>query len=321
MPVAADLPARGCRHGDAFLAEHPRRNMWVGASDRLHDPRQPGRAVVPRLVPRQDRRQGPALRQGRPALRLATSSSPRDDDADRGAHGMFDDKAHAHDPWSWASMNRSPLAAGPRSAAAAAAAALWRRRTVTDRDTPRVDGFAPIEDYACARRRPDRRAGRRRRADRLVAGADAWTPRRCSRRCSTRTRRLLELAPTSAYTVDAPLLGDSNVLETTFRTDTGIVPRDRCPHLGAAGPLPWGELVRRVEGVDGKVAMRWACARAPGSARPALDAAARRATIVLHFGDQHLALRCLRHRRAATSAGDQVAGRSPQRRAASGCSR
>jgi hypothetical protein len=29
---------------------------------------------------------------------------PRDADIDRGAHGMFDDSAHPHDPWSAISM-------------------------------------------------------------------------------------------------------------------------------------------------------------------------------------------------------------------------
>jgi len=52
---------------------------------------------------------------------------PRDDDADRGSHGMFDARAHAHDPWSAASMHRWQIAAG-LAGVAATAGALWRSR-------------------------------------------------------------------------------------------------------------------------------------------------------------------------------------------------
>jgi hypothetical protein len=38
--------------------------------------------------------------------------APRDDDADRGAHGVFDDEAHSQDPVLWASMHRGALLAG-----------------------------------------------------------------------------------------------------------------------------------------------------------------------------------------------------------------
>jgi hypothetical protein len=50
---------------------------------------------------------------------------PRDEDLDAGAHGMFDAKAHARDPWSWLSMRRAPAAL---AAGALGALALVRRR-------------------------------------------------------------------------------------------------------------------------------------------------------------------------------------------------
>jgi hypothetical protein len=49
----------------------------------------------------------------------------RDDDVDAGAHGMFDDKAHERDPWSWVSMHRAAFGAG---AVVAAAAVIGRAR-------------------------------------------------------------------------------------------------------------------------------------------------------------------------------------------------
>ena len=54
--------------------------------------------------------------------------APKDDDADRGSHGMFDEKAHGSDPWSWTSMHRVPVAAAAVGAVGAALAATLRRR-------------------------------------------------------------------------------------------------------------------------------------------------------------------------------------------------
>jgi hypothetical protein len=54
--------------------------------------------------------------------------TPRDEDADRGSHGMFDDRSHAHDPWSWASMRRARLLAGAAGLLVAGAVARRRAR-------------------------------------------------------------------------------------------------------------------------------------------------------------------------------------------------
>jgi hypothetical protein len=52
---------------------------------------------------------------------------PQDEDHDRGAHGMFDDRAHARDPWSAASMNRLPFLLA--ATAIAALVTIRARRT------------------------------------------------------------------------------------------------------------------------------------------------------------------------------------------------
>src|SRR3954466_4265320 len=111
MPVAPifqpEVPARAVR----FVAEHPRRNLWVGtptAKTILGNRLAPwfvdwylGRkGVQGQLSDVDGRRYGSNVEQ------------PRDDAVDAGAHGMFDDKAHARDPWSWASMHRRALGAG-----------------------------------------------------------------------------------------------------------------------------------------------------------------------------------------------------------------
>lgn len=58
-------------------------------------------------------------------------------------------------------------------------------------------------------------------------------------------------------------VGSSNVLRTTFRTSTGTVTVTDALVTGVAGRLPWLELARRIDGVEGEVPMRWAVV--PGS--------------------------------------------------------
>jgi hypothetical protein len=67
-----------------------------------------------------------------------------------------------------------------------------------------------------------------------------------------------DLAPEGAYDVERQYLRDTNVLETTFRSASGVV------RVTDAMALPDGrqleasrELVRRVEGLSGRVPVRW----------------------------------------------------------------
>ena len=125
MPVAPifqpELPARAVR----YLADHPRRNMWVGASTAATIL---GNRVAPWLL---DWYLGKSGVKGQLTTKAArdtgpTCSNPKTSEHDRGAHGMFDDQAHTRDPWSAASMKRRPLVLS--ATATAALAALWARR-------------------------------------------------------------------------------------------------------------------------------------------------------------------------------------------------
>ncbi|GBQ66455.1 glycosyl hydrolase [Ameyamaea chiangmaiensis NBRC 103196] len=49
---------------------------------------------------------------------------------------------------------------------------------------------------------------------------------------------------------------DSNVLETTFHTPTGVARLTESLNSGHAGRLPWAELARRLEGIEGSVRFR-----------------------------------------------------------------
>ncbi|OBK30755.1 glycoside hydrolase [Mycobacterium asiaticum] len=73
----------------------------------------------------------------------------------------------------------------------------------------------------------------------------------------------LELSPSEPFTSRRRYLPQTNVLETTFDTDSGRVRVIDALNIGLDGRLPWTELVRRVEGVEGEVAMRWRVA--PGT--------------------------------------------------------
>ncbi len=128
MPVAPIFQPEVAARAIRYLADHPRRNLWVGASTA-------GTILGNRLIPgaldwylgrtgvssQTTDRQGP--RYG------SNVFTAKDDEQDRGSHGMFDDQAHTSDPWSAVSMRRAPILAGVAgSLGAAALLALARSR-------------------------------------------------------------------------------------------------------------------------------------------------------------------------------------------------
>jgi hypothetical protein len=128
QPVAPifqpELPARAVR----FVAEHPRRTMWVGVSTAYTIL---GNRVAPWFL---DWYLG---RTGVKGQLTADDASPDDPvdlwepaDADRdfGANGRFTDRSWHHDPQIWASRHHGALAAAGAGVLAVAAAALGRRR-------------------------------------------------------------------------------------------------------------------------------------------------------------------------------------------------
>ena len=73
----------------------------------------------------------------------------------------------------------------------------------------------------------------------------------------------LELAPAEPARTTRRYLPGTDVLETTHVTGSGTVRVVDALNTGGAGRLPWTELARRVEGVAGRVPMRFAVA--PGT--------------------------------------------------------
>jgi GH15 family glucan-1,4-alpha-glucosidase len=65
------------------------------------------------------------------------------------------------------------------------------------------------------------------------------------------------LAPVGKYEAARRYLGRTNVLETTYRTGGGVVRVTEALTLQDGGLLPWVELARRVEGLEGSVSLEW----------------------------------------------------------------
>ncbi|MBV8561470.1 MAG: glycoside hydrolase family 15 protein [Actinobacteria bacterium] len=65
------------------------------------------------------------------------------------------------------------------------------------------------------------------------------------------------LAPTDRFEAARRYLGRTNVLETVLRTRSGVVRVTEALTLQDGGLLPWVELARRVEGVEGEVELAW----------------------------------------------------------------
>lgn len=61
------------------------------------------------------------------------------------------------------------------------------------------------------------------------------------------------LTPRDAFTIERDYLPDSNVAYTIFKTDSGVVRLTESLNSGNAGRLPWSELARRLDGVEGEV--------------------------------------------------------------------
>ena len=67
------------------------------------------------------------------------------------------------------------------------------------------------------------------------------------------------IAPADAFEGQQQYRANSNVLETRFVTATGSAKLTESMNSGSAGRLPWCELARRVDGVEGRTTFRMEC--------------------------------------------------------------
>ncbi len=111
MPVPPIYQPEVCARAVAFVAEHPRRSMWVGLPTALTIL---GNRIAPALLDRYLARtnvQGQQSPQHDPPGDTSNTWEPAYG-AEVEAHGSFDDQAHAHSPELWVSQHRGLLAAG-----------------------------------------------------------------------------------------------------------------------------------------------------------------------------------------------------------------
>ncbi len=121
--------------------------------------------------------------------------------------------------------------------------------------TPKRDGDAlPLDQYAAL---GDGRSVALVAADGLV---DWWcvpnldSPPLFDRLLASAGGRF-SVTPTDAFTVERRYRPDSNVLEQMFTTATGRARLTDSLNSGISGRLPWSELARRVEGLEGVVTL------------------------------------------------------------------
>ncbi len=128
----------------------------------------------------------------------------------------------------------------------------------TDPRTPsRAGGYAPLRDYAVI-------GNKRTAAAVALDGSIDWlalptlgSPSAFAALLDAERGGRFALAPTGPFRAQRCYIADTNVLETTFVTDSGAVRVTDGMSRPIARSLLWNQVIRRVDGLAGEVPMRW----------------------------------------------------------------
>jgi GH15 family glucan-1,4-alpha-glucosidase len=99
------------------------------------------------------------------------------------------------------------------------------------------------------------------------------------------------LQPAIEFAAEHRYLERTNVLETVFETDRGRVKVTDALTIDSSQRGPWRELVREVEGLSGKVPMRWQLEPRPDYGRSSPNISTHKTAIVVRGGGIQIALR------------------------------
>jgi GH15 family glucan-1,4-alpha-glucosidase len=154
----------------------------------------------------------------------------------------------------------------------------------------RTDGYAPIEDYAAI-------GDGRSLALVALDGSIDWLclPALDSKGVFAalldpeRGGRFL-LRPTGEFLADRRYADDSNVLETVYSTKDGTVKVTEAMITDAGGLLPWTEIVRKVECIEGEVELEWRVEARPYWGEATTQASIRERVALVEWDDDAIAV-------------------------------
>jgi len=154
----------------------------------------------------------------------------------------------------------------------------------------RIDGYAPIEDYAVI-------GDGRSLALVALDGSIDWlclpdldAPAVLAALLDAERGGRFYLRPRGEFEATRRYADDSNILETIFTSETGTVKVTEAFLTDGGALLPWSELARRVEGIEGEVELEWRLEARPRWGREQTTASIKEDVAIVEWDKDAIAL-------------------------------